>query len=96
DWIVMGKGPITVSAVSATPIEQSLFDIDEQQTVDPGKKVEIRHEGTKETVNQLYTNKKSSPEFEEDLNNKVQKEIVRIILVYSDNTFEQLNPLQKH
>lgn len=94
DWIILGKGPVTVSS-SHSDKDQSLFDFDPSQTKVQTEEEVSAHVDFKTTGNQLSTNKKSSPELEEDLENNLQKEIVRIILIYSDNTFEQLDPLQK-
>jgi transcriptional regulator with XRE-family HTH domain len=92
DWIILGKGPITGSARSVERNEQTLFD----KATFPSKtdeavsgSLEIEDQNTE---NQLPVNKKTSPETEEVVNNSLQKEIVKIILIYSDSTFEQLNP----
>ncbi len=95
DWIILGKGPVTVSSSLSEPKDQSLFDFDPSQAkVQPEEKAS-EQDSLKITVNQSFTNKKSSAELEEDLENNLQKEIVRIILIYSDNTFEPLDPMQK-
>jgi len=94
DWIIQGRGPITVSLKSADRNEQTLFDKDSSQSKIEqlaDKSLEIEREVT---INQIHTNKKTSPVAEEVVNNSSQKEIVKIILVYSDNTFEQLLPVK--
>ncbi|MBG0781339.1 MAG: helix-turn-helix transcriptional regulator [Bacteroidales bacterium] len=92
DWIILGKGPITGTVKSTVRVEQTLFDKDPSQLKTEDVESKSLEFDKQITADQIPANKKTSPLTEEVVNNSSQKEIVKIILVYSDNTFEQLNP----
>ena len=92
DWIILGKGPITGTVKSTVRVEQTLGDKDPAQLKTEDVEPKSLEFDKQITADQIPANKKTSPLTEEVVNNSSQKEIVKIILVYSDNTFEQLNP----
>ena len=83
DWIVLGKGPITVSepfVVTSPPAEAHSFESEEQEDT-PNPPVESH----------------SAPEnrsivSEESPISSLQSGLKQLILVYPDNTFEVLSP----
>lgn len=90
DWIVLGKEPITTthnSNVSELRAESNLFSSEPKDN-----SLEEFPESVQFTGNQASNNKKTSSEGEEVIKNQSSKEIVRLIVVYGDNTFKQLNP----
>ncbi len=92
DWIILGKGPITGTTKSTERSEQLLFDTDSSQTKTEEVASRSSEIDNQSVENKIPVNKKTSPVTEEVVNNSSQKEIVKIVLVYSDNTFDQLNP----
>ncbi|MCE1202063.1 MAG: helix-turn-helix domain-containing protein [Bacteroidia bacterium] len=109
DWLLMGKGPATLSPViiesdpaqvRQNTIQPSLFDFDDKnETVEeknPEKQASIPAESAAfsdtapdNTEPQRLNTKKENPP---SVMKRDDKEIVRIIVVYSDNTFSALNP----
>jgi len=91
DWIILGKEPKTSthrSNASEFQIESNLFTSEEKETFSKNEIIEP----VQTIENQSYKNEKTSPKIEEVSKKYAQKEIVRLIVVYSDNTFKQLNP----
>ncbi len=91
DWIILGKEPKTStyrSNVSEFQTESNLFTSEEKETLTKNEAIEP----VQKDENQSYKNEKTSPKTEEVNKKYAQKEIVRLIVVYSDNTFKQLNP----
>ena len=83
DWIIMGKGPITVSepfassVPSSEPLSNETFEADD-------------HSGVMESV---YSSQATVPSSIEEQRHALQsEELMKMVLVYSDNTFEVLSP----
>ena len=82
DWIVFGKGPMTVSEPFAEPKPRV-----EAQTGEP-KPIENEVDIFEDT---LFTTEKTSPSVEPK-SIPLPNEVKRIIMVYADNSFEILSP----
>jgi transcriptional regulator with XRE-family HTH domain len=82
DWIVFGKGPMTVSEPFAEPKPMV-----EAQTMEP-KPVENEVDIFEDT---LFTTEKTSSSVEPK-SIPLPNEVKRIIMVYADNSFEILSP----
>jgi transcriptional regulator with XRE-family HTH domain len=83
DWIVLGKGPITVSeplVVTSPPTEINLTDPQEQENT-PNPSAEDSSSVEKDPIL-----------FEESPISTSPSSLKQLILVYPDNTFEVLSP----
>jgi len=83
DWIIFGKGPMTVSepfVVTPPPAETNSSDSQEQE-ITPNPPVEVPSSVEKDPIL-----------FEESPISTSQSGLKQLILVYPDNTFEVLSP----
>lgn len=83
DWIIFGKGPMTVSEPFVEPkaVETTPTALDDDAEVD-----------SMNLENTLFSPENEADPMEEPIPVVPQGDLKRIILVYADNTFEILSP----
>lgn len=83
DWIIFGKGPMTVSEPFVEPkaVETTPTALDDDVEVDPMN-----------LENTLFSPENEVEPMEKPIPVVPQGDLKRIILVYADNTFEILSP----
>lgn len=86
DWIILGKKPITINEpnpVSSDSQQMKFEEIEDERVIEFDDIVENNNEPSKEIQNNFAVN--------QSVNND-GKAIEKILVVYSDNTFEILMP----
>lgn len=86
DWIILGKKPITINEpnpVSSDSQQMKFEEIEDERVIEFDDIVENNNEPSKEIQNNFAVN--------QSVNND-GKAIEKILVVYSDNTFEILIP----
>ena len=86
DWIIMGKKPITINEPNPTTNNQEIKFDDEDTRV-------IEFDDIDEHIDEIESEKPKMTEEQSDIHS-LNNEIKKIIVVYSDKTFEILN--QRH
>ena len=86
DWIIMGKKPITINEPNPTTNNQEIKFDDEDTRV-------IEFDDIDEHIDENESEKPKMTEEQRDIHS-LNNEIKKIIVVYSDKTFEILN--QRH
>lgn len=87
DWIIMGKKPITINEPNPTTTNNQEIKFDDEDT-----RV-IEFDDIDEHIDEIEREKPDMTEEQSDIHS-LNNEIKKIIIVYSDKTFEILN--QRH
>lgn len=87
DWIIMGKKPITINEPNPTTTNNQEIKFDDEDT-----RV-IEFDDIDEHIDEIESEKPKMTEEQSDIHS-LNNEIKKIIVVYSDKTFEILN--QRH
>ena len=87
DWIIMGKKPITINEPNPTTTNNQEIKFDDEDT-----RV-IEFDDIDEHIDEIESEKPKMTEEQRDIHS-LNNEIKKIIVVYSDKTFEILN--QRH
>ncbi|MBR4137546.1 MAG: helix-turn-helix transcriptional regulator [Bacteroidales bacterium] len=87
DWIIMGKKPITINEPNPTTTNNQEIKFDDEDT-----RV-IEFDDIDEHIDEIESEKPEMTEEQSDIHS-LNNEIKKIIVVYSDKTFEILN--QRH
>jgi transcriptional regulator with XRE-family HTH domain len=92
-WLITGEGSMeTSSQVNSKLPERDLFSIADRSVSEPVKRAEtegstLKDQPIEKVENQLVSKKIASV--------AVSKKIVRVLLFYNDNTFEDFSPTDK-